>query len=900
MVLPTARRSRLTPGKAPEILTAYRTGTRSFQNLDLRGQNFAQAQLPGIDLSGCWLQGATFRGANLRGANLSHVKTGLSLPWVWGLGLGLASILEIALLLGLALVLDCWLETQILGQYLGGLGLGALGLGLGAIALHFLASSFLGDTLEGLGGLLVGWGILGLSLSQQPLPLAGAIAWGILLLGRSFKLLWRSSPQGSLLLGGVVLGGLGVGLYQWQGHGSLEPSLGAATLAAIALVPPMALQVQLIMTRYQALTGWSAKAVALASSGLGVVGVGLGATGLIVAGELSGLFLPLTLLAGGSLLGMLLGLGLGWQALGDEERHFGLRQWSLGWLLPQGTQFQQANLSRVTFAGAVLRLVDWRGAVLDYAQWHRVRRLDACRYGRTYLRYPVIRRLFLGTLNPDDRNFDGLDLRRIHLSPWPEKNHPLDLSGASFIGTQLQEANLRQVNLTEAQLVGTHLEGACLTGACLTGACVEGWYLSPTTQTDGVVCAAVYLRQPTPNNPDPRRQTLDPEALATLLTPAAVHLQTLYPQFEHLRRLGDPLAQEYQLLQWAQGFQRETGLGVDRYRDLFQRYLAQTLGDTPGEPALPPGSVESPRQGWIWDHPQVLLPRWWHRLTLDLRQTAPLVTLQRLAWVGVALVLVNYLLQPGLELQYRSWEIIGAEDNAIQGGGRLALENLYRSGANLTNLQAPGAILSNINLQGANLSNSNFNTAQLQNANLSRAQLVKTSFENASLVNGQLGYSRFQGLGQKTLVAQMEAALQPWFPPFWRQGANLEEASLKDADLTGADLRGANLQGADLRNVIFTAALLQGANLAGTDLRSAYLNTALDGVVFTDALYSYLTVFPAAFDPEAAGMILEESLEGGNELNPRLPGSSGDSRNLAPGNLAPANPGTPPPTDGGI
>ena len=68
-------------------------------------------------------------------------------------------------------------------------------------------------------------------------------------------------------------------------------------------------------------------------------------------------------------------------------------------------------------------------------------------------------------------------------------------------------------------------------------------------------------------------------------------------------------------------------------------------------------------------------------------------------------------------------------------------------------------------------------------------------------------------------------------------GANLTEADLRNADLSGgfigADLRGANLNRADLR----------GANLSG-------------------ALYDKDTVFsistPKDFDPEAAGMVLQE------------------------------------------
>ena len=72
-------------------------------------------------------------------------------------------------------------------------------------------------------------------------------------------------------------------------------------------------------------------------------------------------------------------------------------------------------------------------------------------------------------------------------------------------------------------------------------------------------------------------------------------------------------------------------------------------------------------------------------------------------------------------------------------------------------------------------------------------------------------------------------------------GANLQDANLRDARLWEADLKGADLRGADLRN-----AGLEGADLTGTDLRGADVQ---------DALYDEYTVWPAGFDPDAAGAV---------------------------------------------
>ena len=73
------------------------------------------------------------------------------------------------------------------------------------------------------------------------------------------------------------------------------------------------------------------------------------------------------------------------------------------------------------------------------------------------------------------------------------------------------------------------------------------------------------------------------------------------------------------------------------------------------------------------------------------------------------------------------------------------------------------------------------------------------------------------------------------------RNADLRDANLRDARLWEADLKGADLRGADLRN-----AGLEGADLTGTDLRGADVQ---------DALYDEYTVWPAGFDPDAAGAV---------------------------------------------
>ena len=82
------------------------------------------------------------------------------------------------------------------------------------------------------------------------------------------------------------------------------------------------------------------------------------------------------------------------------------------------------------------------------------------------------------------------------------------------------------------------------------------------------------------------------------------------------------------------------------------------------------------------------------------------------------------------------------------------------------------------------------------------------------------------------------------------QRANLVGIDLREADLSYADLRWANLSRANLHR-----AYLRGANLSRANLFEADLSFA----VLSGARYSSDTKFPEGFDPEAAGMVLDNS-----------------------------------------
>jgi hypothetical protein len=99
--------------------------------------------------------------------------------------------------------------------------------------------------------------------------------------------------------------------------------------------------------------------------------------------------------------------------------------------------------------------------------------------------------------------------------------------------------------------------------------------------------------------------------------------------------------------------------------------------------------------------------------------------------------------------------------------------------------------------------------------------------------------------------------------------ANLGFALLRDADLEGADLHDARLEGADLRRARLDGVNLGteereaagGASLEGADLRGARLGgTRLAGTRLRAAKGDSTTVWPSAFDPVNAGVIVEQEL----------------------------------------
>ncbi|WP_371594567.1 pentapeptide repeat-containing protein [Streptomyces virginiae] len=168
---------------------------------------------------------------------------------------------------------------------------------------------------------------------------------------------------------------------------------------------------------------------------------------------------------------------------------------------------------------------------------------------------------------------------------------------------------------------------------------------------------------------------------------------------------------------------------------------------------------------------------------------------------------------------------------ALTGLGVLCRERrpdwLNVSYTDLRRADCDGLWLHHINFDGACLE-----AASIYQVNLTKASLIAANMRHVELGTSILHQSRC-----------IEADLR---------GARMVRADLREADFSGADLREANLRKARGHGTTFTGADLRLADLRGTDLTGADLTRAkLEG-----ALASDVTVWPAGFDVQAAGVVM--------------------------------------------
>ncbi|MBN3925233.1 pentapeptide repeat-containing protein [Nostoc sp. NMS4] len=189
---------------------------------------------------------------------------------------------------------------------------------------------------------------------------------------------------------------------------------------------------------------------------------------------------------------------IGWSAFKKSQEDSWISSFAITFATTRGTSFRNANLTKAKFCQALLKSTDLRSSILIDTCWHKARKINDIRPGITYLKYEQLREVLV-TGQGQEKIFDRQDLRGVNLKG-------ANLIDASFIGTDLSHANLQDADLSRAKLVQTQLDGTDFTGATLTGAYIEDWNITTDTNFDGVRCECVYMRLPTPDNPDPHRK----------------------------------------------------------------------------------------------------------------------------------------------------------------------------------------------------------------------------------------------------------------------------------------------------------------------------------------------------------------------------------------------------------
>lgn len=195
---------------------------------------------------------------------------------------------------------------------------------------------------------------------------------------------------------------------------------------------------------------------------------------------------------------ILLGYRQGQDAIAESGKNELMRNLGMTLAAWRGTCFENATLNQANFTQARLKNSDFRNARLTQTNWFQARGLDLARLGTSYLNHSQLRQLVV-TRQAPNQIFNDLDLTGLNLSQ-------ADLAGASFIGANLSQGIFINANLANTKLVRTQFADADLRWACLTGACIQDWGITTTTNLEGVDCEFIYLRLPTPDNPEPYRK----------------------------------------------------------------------------------------------------------------------------------------------------------------------------------------------------------------------------------------------------------------------------------------------------------------------------------------------------------------------------------------------------------
>ena len=432
---------------------------QEYHRAKLRGKSFKGQDLTGVDFSNSDIRGTDFTNAILTGANFSHTKSGLQRRW--------------------AII----------------------------IILFTLVLSAISGLMSAVGGSLVGFILIESARSHLYTGVASLIILSVF-----FLLSIRKGVLSACVFLAVAIALAVVSAVAWAGFVAVVWSGLATASEATEIAPIVAVvatgTVAVIVTAVGAVFVTISAAITGAIAGILAVMITVMVAGT-VAGAVS-VFAMMTNPVAGIVAGtvsvmlVILSAYIGCSAISEDKKQNFVRKIAISLTTRYGTSFRNADLTDADFTQAKLKSANFNKAKVKRTNWFEIKQVHLAAVNTTYLDNAKMREL---VVNKDLQNkiFDGWNLRGINLQGG-------NLKDASFVGANLNETNLRNADISRAKLVRSQLDKADLRSANLTGAYVEDWNITPQTLLYPINCDYIFLRVPTPEDPNPHRLPTNWEA----------------------------------------------------------------------------------------------------------------------------------------------------------------------------------------------------------------------------------------------------------------------------------------------------------------------------------------------------------------------------------------------------
>ncbi len=431
---------------------------QEYRRAKLRGKSFKGQDLTGADFSYSDIRGADFTNAILRDTNFSSTKAGLQRRWAM------------------------------------------------TIILFSLLLSALSGLMSAVGGSLMGFILIDSARENVYIGVAS-----LLILSVFFLLSVRKGLLSACVFLAVAIALAVVTAVAWAGFVAVVWS-GLATTEATEIAPIVAVvatgTVAVIVTAVGAVSVTIVAAITGAIAGIFAVVMTVIVAG-ITAGIVSVFAMMQNPVAGivsstVSVILVILSAYIGYRAIFEDKRQNFVRKVALSLITRYGTSFRNADLTDADFTQAKLKGANFTKAKVKRTNWFDIKKVHLAAVSTTYLENAQMRELVVNK-NLQNKIFDGWNLRGINLQG-------ANLKDASFTEANLSETNLRNADISRAKLVRSQLDKADLRNANLTGAYVEDWNVTPQTKLYPIDCDYIFLRIPTPEDPNPHRLPANWEA----------------------------------------------------------------------------------------------------------------------------------------------------------------------------------------------------------------------------------------------------------------------------------------------------------------------------------------------------------------------------------------------------